>query len=521
LPALPTYVPPSTPAPIIIDDLPLPELPQTEEPLHPGQFTLRYEPDPYTMNPIIALNRDNILLTSLLYESLFILDENLRAVPLLCRSWQTEDNVTYTFEILPNVIMHDGEPLTADDVAYSLRQAIRRGRHANKLQSIHSIDSDGELTVTIELDIPNARFIRLLDIPIIRYGMMDERIPPGSGPYMFAHPGAMRLNRFNLHRHYYEMPLTSIFLRTCDDSEITELFDNGQLSLLWDDPTGAFDIRLNRRLEPRYYNTTSLQFLGFNADSHVLRNPDVRRAIGCAIDRQYIVENIMNIPRTGQTVAAPIAISPVFDMYDPIWEHRDMDPLVEMAALLERAGLADYDYDSYLETPDGVGGWYKFTIDFIVNIENSHKLSAAQRIAEDLRQFGFDVNVRELQWTNFMDALEDGDFDMYYGEVLLSADFDFSPLLLPGEGSVNYGRTGNTAYRTLIQSFLAASTPEEVSYAGGNLCREIVLNAPFVPILYKRHAIYSPMGVVTGATPGQSGVFYNFQDWSIDLLMLN
>ena len=229
----------------------------------------------------------------------------------------------------------------------------------------------------------------------------------------------------------------------------------------------------------------------------------------------------MNIPRIGQTVAAPVAISSMFDMYDPQWEHRTMDPLVEMAHLIERAGLQDFNEDGFLEISDMLGNFIPFSLDFIVNIENSHKLAAAHSIAENLRQFGFDINVRELQWSNFMSALDDGDFDMYYGETLLGADFDLSPLLLPGDNTLNFGRTGNTAYRPLIQNFLAARTPEEVSIAGEVLNREITLNAPFVPILYKRYAIYSPMGVITDATPSQSGIFNNFHNWSIDQLMLD
>jgi peptide/nickel transport system substrate-binding protein len=229
----------------------------------------------------------------------------------------------------------------------------------------------------------------------------------------------------------------------------------------------------------------------------------------------------MNVPRSGQTVAAPVAISPIFDTYDHVWEQRRIDPLVEMATLLEYAGIADFDNDSFLEISDGFGSFIKFTLDFIVNIENAHKLAAAQRIAENLRQFGFSINIRELQWNDFIDELQEGNFDMYYGETLLGADFNFSALLLPGEGNLNFGRTANTAYLPLINSFLAASTREEVSHAGGQLCHEIMVNAPFIPILYKRYAVYSPMGVITGATPSQSGVFQNFQDWSIDLYMLN
>ena len=512
------YSPPAMPTPIILEEPPEPEAPPPVDPPRIGVFTLRYVLEPYTMNPINALNRDNILLTSLLYESLFILNESLEAVPLLCRQWETEDNVTFTFEIYPDIPMHDGSVMTAEDVVYSIRQARIRGRHVNKLHSIESVNvtPDEDLSITIVLDSPNARFIRLLDIPIIKNGSIEERIPPGTGPYIFPGPTSMRLNRFQNYRHFDDLPLPSINLIECSDSDLTDFFDDGTISLLWDDPTGAFDIRLNRRHEPRFYNTTSLQYIGFNANSPILRDPDVRRAIGCAIDHQYIVDNIMNVPRPGQAVASPVAISPMFDLYDPVWEQRFMDPLDEMGALLERARIADYDQDGYLELMDGYGSIHKFTIDFIVNIENSHKLAAANWIADTLERFGFDVNVRALQWSSFMEALEDADFDMFYGETLLGADFDLTPLLLPGDDYLNFGRTGNTTYKPLIQSFLAAETPEDVSYTGGQLTLAITQNAPFIPILYKRHAIYTSMGVISRATPSQSGVFNNFHDWSID-----
>jgi len=511
------------PEPPELYEPPLPEEPEPDEPPTPGQFTLRYEPE-FTMNPIRALNRDNIMLSSLLYESLFILTEDLVAVPLLCARWETEDNVTFTFEILPNIAMHDGSVMTVDDVVYSLRQAMnhQRSRHRSKLRGIESVTAtpEEELSITITLENPNARFIRLLDIPIIKAGTIDDNKPPGTGPYQFPHADAMLLNRFSGYRHFVELPLTRIYLLECSDSDLTQLFDSGELSLLWDDPAGAFDIRLNRPHEPRLYNTTALQYLGFNANSPALRNADVRRAIGCAIERQYIVENIMNIPRSGQTVAAPATISPVFDLYDTRWEYRG-DLLSEMGALLERAGLADAFQDSFLAMPDGFGGFQRFELIFIVNIENSHKVAAANRIAENLRLFGFNINVRALQWSAFMEALEEGSFDMYYGETLLGADFDFTSLLLPGEDNLNFGSTGNTTYRSIIHSFLAAGTQDEVSYFGEQLNLAVVQNAPFIPILYKRYAIYSHMGAITDATPSQSGVFHNFQNWKIDLLMLD
>jgi len=548
--------------------------PELEPTLSPGQFTLRYDPDS-TMNPITALNRDNIVLGSLLYESLFVLDEFLIAEPLLVESWHTYDYVTFTLEILPDVMMHDGAVMTADDVAYSLRQARNhsQSRHRNKLRNIYNITTDGDTTVTIILNSPNARFTRLLDIPIIRSGTIESNRPPGSGPFVFTSEERIvdiitheeelyyyyydeyetpyiadddlhdilhyynqpyedqvtetiitetvtMLIRFIEYRHFARLPITSIDLLQFDDGEITELFDNGDLSLLWDDPLGAFDIRISRLHEPRLFHTTALQYLGFNANSRVLNNPDVRRAIGLAIDRQYIVDNILSSPRPGQAVAAPVAINPIFDMYDPSWEIGG-DPLGEMGALLDRAGLYDVTNELFLQMPDGAGGFFSFTLEFIVNIENTHRVETAHWIANNLTLFGIRVNVRELAWPVFVERLQSGNFDLYLGETMLGADFDLSPLLLPGVGYLNFGNTANNMYRPLIDNFLAARTQEEVREAGMELNLAIAQNAPFVPIIFKRHAVYTHMGSIIVATPSQSGVFHNFHNWEIDELMLN
>ena len=484
-------------------------------PVRRGLFTLRYDPES-TVNPITGMSSSNILLASLLYESLFSLDANLDAEPVLCDAWSVEDNLTYTFSIKPDVAASDGSTLTASDVVYTLTQASQHGRFVNRLKNIDKITSEDELSVTIKLKSPNRRFIRLLDIPIIKSGSINDRIPPGTGPYVFANPDALRLERFSGHRDYQDLPVTAILLKACGDEEAAELFEDGQLSLLWDDPADTYEIRLNRVHEKRYYDTTALQYIGFNTRSVVLKEPDVRRAIGDAVDREYIVGEILQ----GQALAAGLALSPSYNLYDARWQRDDVDQQREMSALLARAGLEDYDDDSYLEYPDGDGGFISFSLDFIVNIENQYKVRAAYMIAETLMRTGILVNVRELSWDNFIGALQSGSFDMYYGEVVLSADFDLSALLLPGS-SLNFGKTGSSEYAQLIADFLGASSAADEQAAAKELCDTILRSAPFVPVLYKKYAVYTPMGAISGAAPSQSGVFHTIKDWTIDLTMLS
>ena len=486
------------------------------DPSEPRQFTIRYVPDS-PVNPITSLTRDNIVLSSLLYEGLFKLDGNLNVEPVLCESWSTEDGITYMLAIKQNIAMSDGSFLTADDVVYTLRQAMQTGRFVHRLSVIKKVETEEDLIVSIELKSINYHFTKILDIPIIKDGSIDEFIPPGTGPFVFADTGAMRLTRFFRHRDYVNLPLSEINLLECDDNELAELFDAGELSLQWDDPSDTFDVILNRHNELRLYDTTALQYIGFNTRSIILNDADVRRAIGSSVNRRYIADSIM----PGQSLVAQLALSPAYRLYDTKWEQKVVDPLREMSALMKRAGLEDFDNDSFLEYPDGFGDFIKISLDFIVNSENSYKVQAAHKIADTLKLYGIDIIVRELPWDGFQAALEAGTFDIYYGEVMLGADFDLSPLLLP-DSFLNYGLTGSDyLYKPYIEAFLAAQTDFEERIAAERLCDEINLNAPFIPLLYKKYAVYTPIGAILGATPSQTGVFNNFANWTIDLSMLS
>lgn len=497
------------------EDTAAPAIPPTGAQPTRGRFTLRYDSNS-TLNPITSLSSDNILLSSLMYESLFVLDGELNAHPLLCESWSIEDEYTQVFIIKPDIPMSDGTFLTAEDVVYTLRQAMRVGRYINRFRCIDTVSATDDLTVRVTLKSSNTRFYRLLDVPIIKNGSIDSGVPPGSGPYTFTSTPSLRLESFSSHRDFADLPLWTIYLRECADSEVAELFDDGELSLLWDDPSNAINLRLNRLHETHYYETTALQFIGFNARSLALGDPDVRRAIGYAVERQNIIDAVM--PR--QALASPLAFSPAYNLYDVEWEYTYNDPLVEMALWLDYAGLEDNNNDSFLEYPDRNGGFISFSIDFIVNSENRHKIAAANMIADMMRRTGFDISVRELPWDRFIEALQTGDFDMYYGEIVLSADFDLSPLLLP-DSPINYGRTGNSEYWHIIDDFLRATMARGERAAARQLCDEITRNSPFVPILYKRYAVYMPTGAITGASPSQSGVFRSFTEWTIDVTMLS
>lgn len=103
--------------------------------------------------------------------------------------------------------------------------------------------------------------------------------------------------------------------------------------------------------------------------------------------------------------------------------------------MLENSGIKDYDGDGKLEYMSGSA--QKIELKFIVCSDSSAKTGVVRKFASDMETLGLTVNVQELTWENYIQALEDGDFDMYYGEVKLRNNFDVTELLDP-DSDLNY-----------------------------------------------------------------------------------
>ena len=91
------------------------------------------------------------------------------------------------------------------------------------------------------------------------------------------------------------------------------------------------------------------------------------------------------------------------------------------------------------------------TVTLLVNQENTFKVSAAEHIAQALSDFDLQIQVEALPWEEYAAALAAGNFDLYYGEVRLPANWDLSALVGTG-GSLNYGSPDGAAPGRLRRS---------------------------------------------------------------------
>ena len=474
-------------------------------------FTVRYEAA-YSFNPITGTSPDNMALVPLMYEGLFVLNEKMEAETVLCEEYETSDGISYTFKLKSGIAMRDGSTLTASDVRYTLMKAMQEGRFSGRLTVIDTITAVDALTLKITLKSANRKLPELLDVPIIKDNTGDQNYPPGSGPYYFEKTGVARLVAFNNYRDAVRMPVSVIYLKDCSTAELSMAFSSQAVDLFRDDPADSSEISILSDHEIRYYKTTILQYVGFNTKNSLLANADLRRALGLIIDREKIVSDIYS----SHALATPLVLSPHYRFYDPAWENSSPDPLTKLSEIFASLEMDDADSNGYLEIPNGSGGWTPITLTFIVNSDNPYKVQAAQMITDTLKTVGIDVNLTKYSWDNYKTALENGSFDMYYGDVCLPASYDLTELLSPG-GSLDYGHAGNGEYQSRIEKFLAASTRDGETDAAKKMCAYIAEYAPIIPVLYRELNVHTNKNVVSGMKPTQSNIFYGLTGWEITL----
>ena len=453
-------------------------------------LTLAFYPQ-QSLHPALSANRANLTLAPLLYEGLFAVDGSFTAQPVLCESYTVSpDKLTWTFTLRGGVTFSDGTSLTGEVAAAALELARGEGsRYSGRLSHVTSITA-GEGTVTVTLDEPNGSLPLLLDIPLALGA--GER-PVGTGPYLLSENGEeAELTARENWWQARQMPADTISLKIMNKSdEMIFAFDAGDISLVEVDLMGTNSLGYSGSYETRDYSTTSMIYLGFHTRAGLCQSAEVRKALGRGVDR----ESIARITYATHAVPSALPVHPDSPMYDR-WI----------------ASQLSYDPEALVNELEALGAAGRELV-LLVNTENMAKASAAQWIADQLESAGMKVRVDNLPFEEYISALEAGRFDLYLGEVALTADFDLSALLA-SDGALNYGRWQDEQTDQLLAA-LAAAPMDSREEAASALYAYLGQRVPLVPVCFKNNSVLTKWGRLSGLSPVRGNLFYDLENWVI------
>ena len=152
-------------------------------------------------------------------------------------------------------------------------------------------------------------------------------------------------------------------------------------------------------------------------------------------------------------------------------------------------------------------------LSLLVNQENTFKVSVANYLAETYTAAGIPMTVQALPWADYLAALAAGEFDLYYGEVKLTADWDLTSLL-GSNGSLNFGGWADSQTDHLISAL--ASSDDRID-AAHSLYNYLRIQSPILPICFKSTSVLMQANVLDKLSPTMAEPFYNLTDCTISL----
>ncbi|HMJ94911.1 MAG TPA: ABC transporter substrate-binding protein [Thermoleophilaceae bacterium] len=308
------------------------------------------------LDPAQSLSEATVILNGMLYEGLVDADADFNPKPLLAKDWSsTPDAKEWTFRLRDGVKFHDGKPLTARDVVFSLRrhldESVGSAIQANlaSVLSPNGVRAVDATTVKLVLDRPNAFLLATLGLrqaQIIRDG---TKKPDGNGTGPFKLKSFAPAQSFAVVKNenywasgrpyidgvrgrYIRDSSTKLQATLQGNAHITDSVDLASLPLV----ERNRDVRLDRLRGNIYYS------FGFDSKSSPFNDPQVIRALQLATDRSGMVKTVF---RDHATVAYDIPVpegSPYLP--DSVVSGRTHDPEAA-AALLRKAGHTDLSFD--------------------------------------------------------------------------------------------------------------------------------------------------------------------------------
>lgn len=294
-----------------------------------GTYTEALSTSPHNLNPVLATNDADRDLSRLIFSSLLKYNGEGKLVPDLAASYTaSKDGKTITIKLKENILWHDGESFSAEDVAFTI-DTVQNPECNSPLRTSWQgvkVESPDKNTIILTLKTPYGAFIENLALLGIlpqhiwnkiipqNFPLADFNLKPvGTGPYQFV-----KLQKDSLGRiisvtlianisYFGSMPhIKNLILKSySSEEEAVSAFNRKEVNgILLQNAQNKSQLRgLNKAV---ILSLSSYRIYGafFNTDQKILKDRNVRLAINYAINREEILNKLLG--SEGKITEGPI-----------------------------------------------------------------------------------------------------------------------------------------------------------------------------------------------------------------------
>ena len=394
-----------------------------------GTFRFGRLEDSDTLDPIVTHFNSSIWYFMSIYDQLIrVAPDGISLMPSLAERWDiSDDGLTYTFSLRPNVLFSDGTPMTSDDVLYSwVRAANDPGQNWTFTLTALQRDADGQVqgitapddaTIVVELAQPWSPFlsdVAMFNLSVISRAFAEgneERLATecmGTGPFALGEWRKGEVLTLVKNQNYWEegLPLldgVEVRLVPDDNARILQL-QGGEIDGMMDVPWGRVpDLTLDPNLKLYQFPSTKTRYIALSVLEAPLDDVHARRALQYATDRQTLVDVVLfgtGVPATS---------------------------FMPQGALYWNDTLAGYPYDLAMAqeelaqsaTPEG----FAVELSTIAGFVDDEIMATA--LKDMWSQIGVEVTINPLETSVYNEAFSTGDFQsmsVYWTNDIIDPD---------------------------------------------------------------------------------------------------
>ncbi len=420
----------------------------------PKVLTVGIVNDVDSLNPFVGFLVESYEVWGLMYDTLTGYGaDDFSTVPGLAESWTTsEDGTTWTYTIRSGVTWSDGEPLTAQDAAYTFNRIIdgeaEQTNYGGYVANIVSAEAPDDTTLVLTTDVPTPTMLHLA-VPILPEHIWSQvsgkqvtaftnepggtPAPVGSGPYVLSDRQVGQSVTLDANKDYWggAPHMDQVVFRVYASAEaLAQALRKGEIDIADSLEANVF----NSLQGQEGIETLSSTYSGFNeiafnvgaadvddnpiGDGHpALQDKRVRVALAHAVDLETILERAAGGYGEVGTGVIP-------SMY-PTLHYQAEQPypfdIDEANRLLDEAGYTRGS-DGIRTMPDGSN---PLRFRFFARSESKPSQTTMQFVQEWFKEVGVEVVPKVISEDQLTEAVTTGDFDIFEWGWVVEPDPDF------------------------------------------------------------------------------------------------
>ena len=455
-------------------------------------------------------------------------DENLKIGPILAKDWSvSETGNSCVFNLKEGIKWHDGTPVTARDVIFTLEYIKSLedvgSPYTTNIGRVAYFEALGDYSIKVVFDQWFNGALDIMTFPLLPSHLYSspqdlakgvaEFKPVGTGPYKFKEYQPIKYLSLEKNSLWWgdEPYIDEVQMQfVVDENTALTSFKNSDADIAIATYPDWERYREGGKAYIRDFATNKYDFLGLNFLKPAFQDSMLRRTIQYGIDRNKIMDKVY----LKHAVIVDTPIPPHAWIYSNEHTNYPYDPETARA-LLEEAGWADRDNDGVLEKEmDGKKQDLKFTL--LANSDNPKRFEAAGMIRDDLSALGMAVELKELTWEELLERVNKKDFDaVVLGWNLANyLDLSFAFHSNQIEGGSNFVSYSSEELDNLLQQDFRATDQSRKETSAG-VQKHIAEELPYNSLYFKKAALLVKSRIRGEVRPRNHNIFLNIEKWYI------